>query len=129
MRYISDDEYKAQLKEIKENNKSIKRMQLLNDEKNKMKKKFRMPSTSKLVLWAVILFSLEIVFFIEYCMVKYADFSATYALIGIPATIIPTILGYFYKSKAENTQGGIVYESAMMTENINDEEDDDDAVG
>ena len=35
-------------------------------------------------------------------------------LIGIPATLIPIIWGYYSKAKAENTQGGITYDMAMM---------------
>ena len=51
-----------------------------------------------------------------------------YALIGIPATIIPIVLGYYSKSKAENTAGGITYDMAMM-EMSQRQQDDNDAVG
>ncbi len=133
MYYMSKTEYETQLKKIQKENETKQRLKSLKTERNKFKKRFNMPSTSKMILWVVILFSLQIVFFIEYCMIKYGDFSATYALIGIPTTIIPTILGYFYKSKAENTQGGIVYESAMMGNSMNEENDveenDDEALG
>lgn len=59
---------------------------------------------------------------------KYGDLSAMYALIGIPATIIPIVLGYYSKSKAENTAGGITYDMAMM-EMSQRQQDDNDAVG
>ena len=59
-------------------------------------------------------------------MVKLQDSSSMYVLIGIPASLIPIILGYFYKSKAENTSGGIVFETAMsqMTETMGEESND-----
>ncbi|MZT65214.1 hypothetical protein GT674_04240 [Blautia sp. BIOML-A1] len=35
------------------------------------------------------------------------------ALLGIVASLAPVIFGYYSKSRAENTEGGIVYETAM----------------
>ena len=39
--------------------------------------------------------------------------AGVYALLGIVASLAPVIFGYYSKSKAENTEGGIVYETAM----------------
>lgn len=78
--------------------------------KKQSKKKI---STSKALLLGVIFLCLEIVFYCEYLMLVLKDTSALYVLIGIPASLIPVILGYFYKSKNENTEGGIVYETVM----------------
>jgi len=56
-----------------------------------------------------------------------------YALIGIPVALAPIIWGYYSKSKAENTSGGIVYDMAMRSTEDNStydtEEDSDGAVG
>ena len=112
MFYLSEKEFRVKMKEQRIKNESILRKQELLKEKNKYKphKKF---STSKLVLWSIIALVFEIVLFVEFCMVKYGDFSAAYALIGIPATLAPIVWSYFSKSKAENTAGGIVFEQAM----------------
>ena len=63
-------------------------------------------------------------------MDKYGDMSAMYALISVPVTLVPIVLGYLIKSKAENTQHGITYEIAMLEkqqelqQNMNDAPDD-----
>ncbi len=80
---------------------------------DKHKLNLKLPTTSKLLLIGAVLICLEIIIFCEYIMVKLQDTSSLYVLIGIPASLVPIILGYFYKSKNENTQGGIVYETAM----------------
>ena len=124
MRYMSELQYDIEMKRIKRENSSRRRIQKLQEEKNKLKKKHKLPPTSKLVLLVVFVLSIQIIAFVEFVMLKYGDFSAAYALIGIPVTIVPTILGYYHKSKAENTEGGIIYEKAMMQA-----EDDDESVG
>lgn len=77
--------------------------------KNK-KKKF---TTSKIALWCVILICIQIIIFAEYAMLITEDLSSMYVLIGIPAALAPTMLGYLSKSKAENSVGGITYDMAM----------------
>lgn len=62
---------------------------------------------------------LEIIVFCQYAMLEFGDTSALYALIGIPAVLVPTIWGYYSKSKAENTAGGITYDMAMLEVNQN----------
>lgn len=79
-------------------------------EKNRLKKK---PTTSKLLLVAVIVLSVEIVIFSQYVMIKFQDLTALYTLIGVPVTLVPVALGYYNKSKAENTIGGVTYETAV----------------
>lgn len=114
MKYMSDREYNARLKEIQAENLTKERKQKLKEEKNKNKKKFKFPSTSKLVLFAVILINFQIVLFVEAAMMKWGNFTACVALVGIPASLVPTIWGYYSKAKAENTAGGIVYDTAMI---------------
>lgn len=134
MRYYTEEQYHKYIMKIQAINRQKEKKQKLKEEKNKYKRKLKLPSTSKLLLIGAVLLCLEIVIFCEYVMVKLQDTSSMYVLIGIPASLIPIILGYFYKSKAENTQGGIVYESAMSQisdETINDvnAEKSDDSVG
>lgn len=133
MRYLTDSQYNKQLKKIQIKNQEKEKRQKLREEKNKYKSKLKLPTTSKLLLIGAVLLCLEIVIFCEYIMLKLQDSSSLYVLIGIPASLIPIILGYFYKSKAENTSGGIVFETAMsqMTETTNKEEtiENDGSVG
>ena len=115
MGFISEKEYETRMSIIKRKNLSNERKRKLREEKYKNIPKLKLPSTSKLILIGAVLLCLEIVIFCEYAM---------YVLIGIPATLIPIIWAYYSKSKAENTQGGIVYDMAMMqlnqTNNTND---------
>lgn len=76
-------------------------------------KKKKLPSTSKLVLLIVFLMCIEILIFSQYAMLKLGDISAMYTLIGVPVALVPVCLGYFWKSKHENTASGITYEMAM----------------
>ena len=57
---------------------------------------------------------LEIIIFCQYAMITTMDLSALYAMIGIVATFSSMVLGYFLKSKSENTVGGITYDMAML---------------
>lgn len=125
--FLSEKEYESRLRRLKIINRSKERKRKLKEEERKYKAKLKLPSTSKLILIGAVLLCLEIVIFCEYTMIALGDTSAMYVLIGIPATLIPIIWSYYSKSKAENTQGGIVYDMAMMqmnqtnhTEDMND---------
>ena len=114
MRHMSEQEYNIRLEKIKERNESKERKHKLKQEKRKYGFKIKLPSTSKLILMAVFLLCMEIVFYCEYAMLVLGDTSAMYVLIGIPTTLVPTIIAYYNKSRAENTKGGITYDKAMM---------------
>ena len=113
MGYLTEQEYEARLEKIKKDNESKERKLKLKEEKKKYKTKFKLPPTSKLILIGVALLCLEIIAFCEYIIIRYYDSNAIYVLVGIPATLIPIILGYFNKSRHENTAGGITYDMAM----------------
>lgn len=132
MSYISEREYTAQMKALKKMNESKEREIELKKERNKYGFKLKLPSTSKIILFASLLICLQIIFFCERIMVDLGDTSALYVLIGIPAAMAPIIWSYYSKSKAENTMGGIVYEQAMMNQQdsyvpptINDSQESD----
>ena len=133
MSFISEKEYETRMKKIKCYNASKERKRKLREAKRKHMPKLKLPSTSKLILFGAVLLCLEIVIFCEYVMIALGDTSAMYVLIGIPATLIPIIWGYFSKAKAENTAGGIVFETAMQSNqnqyNDNEVLSGDDAVG
>lgn len=113
MKYISEKEFNFRMKEIQKENLSKERARKLKEEKQKGKPKRKIPSTSKLILLGMILLCVQIVIFCEYAMMTLYDASSLYVLIGIPAALAPIIWGYYSKSKAENTVGGIVYDTAM----------------
>lgn len=113
MKYISEKEFNFRMKEIQKENLSKERARKLKEEKQKGKQKRKIPSTSKLILLGMILLCVQIVVFCEYAMMTLYDASSLYVLIGIPAALAPIIWGYYSKSKAENTVGGIVYDTAM----------------
>lgn len=110
---ITEKQYKSELSRLEYLNKSKERNLKLKQEKNKYKNHIKLPSTSKLVLFGMILLCLEIVVFSEIFIYQNQDSNGLYALIGIPVALVPVIWGYYSKSKAENTKDGIVYDIAM----------------
>lgn len=114
MKYISEKEYNAEMLRIKHENESKARLRKLKAEKAKgRQKKYRNIPTSKLVLWAMVILVFGIAIWFMYESHRLCDLSQAYALLGIVASLAPVIFGYYSKSRAENTEGGIVYETAM----------------
>lgn len=77
-----------------------------------MRKPKKKMSASKIMMAAIILICVEIIFFAEY-VIAVKDSSSLYILIGIPASLVASFWAYASKSKAENTEGGVVYEATM----------------
>lgn len=127
MNYISEQEYEAQMRRLKKINESREREKKLKEERYKYGFRFKMPSTSKIVLFVSLVICLQIIFFCERLMVELKDTSALYVLLGIPAAMAPIIWAYFSKAKAENTKNGIVYETAMRNQAGSEDESCDDA--
>lgn len=114
MRYISEKEYNAEMSRIKHENESKARMRKLKAERAKgQPRKSKKISNSKLVLWAMVALVFCIAIWFMYESHRLCDLSQAYALLGIVASLAPVIFGYYSKSKAENTSGGIIYETAM----------------
>ena len=110
MKYLSQSKYEKRMAELKKRNEIAKQKNELKAEKNRLKKQ---PTTSKLLLVAVVILCVEIVIFSQYVMIKFQDLTALYTLIGVPVSLVPVALGYFYKSSKENSVNGIVYETAI----------------
>lgn len=113
MGYLSKQAYEKELATIQRDNLSTERKMHLKAERNKYSPKIKLPSTSKMLLWAAVLLCVEIIMFCELAVVKTGDTSFLYVLAGVPTTLVPTICGYYHKSKCENTAGGIVFETTM----------------
>lgn len=127
---LTKEEFEKKLAEIQEKNKQKEYRRLLREERKKSRAKFKLPSTSKLILLVAFLLCLEIIIFCEYMMIKTGDLSSLYSMIGVASALIPLCLGYYFKSKAENTAGGITYDIAMLEANQNlNYEESTDAVG
>ena len=108
-----NSKYNRKLGRIQERNEYLEEKYKLLAEQNEYKVKAKAPSTSKLILWTVVLICVEIVFFSEFAMLKTGDTSALYALIGVPATLVPAVLGYYHKAAKENCVGGVVYQNMV----------------
>ena len=127
---LTQKEFEKKLAEIQEKNKQKEYRKLLREERKKSRTKIKLPSTSKLILLVAFLLCLEIIIFCEYMMIKTGDLSSLYSMIGVASALIPLCLGYYFKSKAENTAGGITYDMAMLEANQNlNYEESTDAVG
>ena len=133
---MTEKEFKRKQTKIRIRNKNIVMKQKLRQMKKSRFPKFTKPSTSKIVLFIVFSICIQILCFSEYMAITTGDTSYMYALIGVPCALIPTILGYFNKSKCENQLGGIVYDMAMSQQtgysSISDDEQtdsDDESVG
>lgn len=130
---MTKQEYNEKLKQIKERNKQIEMKRNLKEAKVK-RFQLKKPNTSKLIVFIVFLICLQILWFSEHMVNLTGDTSYMYALIGIPAALIPTILGYYAKASKENQVGGITYDTAMSNletqeKPVYDIESDDEAVG
>lgn len=130
---MTKQEYNEKLKQIKEHNKQIEMKRNLKEAKVK-RFQLKKPNTSKLIVFVVFIICLQILWFSEHMVNLTGDTSYMYALIGVPAALIPTILGYYAKASKENQVGGITYDTAMSNletqeKPVYDIESDDEAVG
>ena len=112
VKYLTSREYELELKKIKAQNRQIEMKRNLKAAKVK-RFNLKKPNTSKLIVFVAFAICLQILWFSEHMISLTGDTSYMYALIGIPAALIPTILGYYAKASKENQVGGITYDTAM----------------
>ena len=112
VKYLTSREYELELKKIKAQNRQIEMKRNLKAAKVK-RFNLKKPNTSKLIVFVVFAICLQILWCSEHMISLTGDTSYMYALIGIPAALIPTILGYYAKASKENQVGGITYDTAM----------------
>ena len=112
VKYLTSREYELELKKIKAQNRQIEMKRNLKAAKVK-RFNLKKPNTSKLIVFVVFAICLQILWFSEHMISLTGDTRKMYALIGIPAALIPTILGYYAKASKENQVGGITYDTAM----------------
>ena len=133
VKYLTNREYELELKKIKAQNRQIEMKRNLKAAKVK-RFNLKKPNTSKLIVFVVFAICLQILWFSEHMISLTGDTSYMYALIGIPAALIPTILGYYAKASKENQVGGITYDTAMCNlesqeKPVFDHVSEDEAVG
>lgn len=133
VKYLTSREYELELKKIKAQNRQIEMKRNLKAAKVK-RFNLKKPNTSKLIVFVVFAICLQILWFSEHMISLTGDTSYMYALIGIPAALIPTILGYYAKASKENQVGGITYDTAMYNleaqeKPVFDHVSEDEAVG
>lgn len=129
MIYMSKNKYQAQMQKIKRDNISKQRKRQLRQEKMKYFPKIKLPSTSKLFLWVGFFLFVEIIFFCQYLAVKTLDTTPLVAMIGAIGGLISMFYTYSKKSTIENSRNGIVFETAMLTQQNTDNTDSEEAVG
>lgn len=113
--------YKARMKTKKQEIKEL-------EEQYGLRKPKKKPSSTKLLLIAMMFLFFEMIVYSEIVMWVKADLSALYALIGIAAAMAASMWAYCTKSGKENTKGGIVYDLAMKEHenSVQPEEDPED---
>lgn len=115
-RYQRDYKHERKLAKLE---KKLARLEKKRQLKELKRQLHRRPSTSKMVLWACVVICFQIILWAEYEMHRLGDISQAYVVIGIAAALIPVIWAYYSKSKAENTKGGIVYDTAFNNDTGN----------
>ena len=110
---MSETQYNHELSKIKTRNESIRRKRALKDEKNKYKRKFKLPSTSKLMAAYLFLFLNVVVIFAMVAMWHFSDLTYLGVLVTDLAAQILVYLIYSVKATRENIKGGITYALAL----------------
>lgn len=111
---LTQSKFRKELEIEKQKVLERKRKEILRTVRKKYRRKLKKPSTSKLLLWAAVFISVEILIYCEVAYFLYQDPGFLAALVGVPITLAPIAHDYMKKSTAENTSGGIVYETAMQ---------------
>ena len=111
---MTTKEYEEKLKRIRYKNKQKEMKARLEKEENKYKKKFKWPSTTKLIAtYLFVIFNVVLVF-VMYAMWHFADLSYLGVLITDIAAQVLVFLIYSIKSAKENiSTQGFVYEARM----------------
>lgn len=111
---MTTKEYEEKLKRIRYKNRQKEMKANLEKEENKYKKKFKWPSTTKLIAtYLFVIFNVVLVF-VMYAMWHFADLSYLGVLITDIAAQVLVYWIYAQKSKIENTTtSGFIYEARM----------------
>lgn len=126
MFHLSEQDFQKQMEKAQQRNESLLRMQELRKERNKYSQRKKLP-TSKLITYYLFIVLNVVLVYSMVVMYKFQDLSYLGALITDIAAQVITYFIYAQKSRAENTVGGITYETAMR--NLENSDDDLESVG
>lgn len=131
---MTDKEYQLKRKVLARKARERKRKAELRKIKYSWLPKFKKPNTSKLIVFATFVICIQILWFSEHMASVTGDTSFMYALLGIPAALIPVVISYMHKSKCENlADSGFVYETRMKELNEQSQntfiDEDEESVG
>lgn len=119
VKYLTSREYELELKKIKAKNRQIEMKRNLKAAKVS-RFNLKKPRTSKMVLWTVIALCIQILWFTEHMATVTGDTSFMYALIAIPASLIPTVLSYMKNSRVEHQMGQFEYPIEAPSDDTNE---------
>ena len=124
MKYLTEKEFEKEMTQIKQQKRQYEMRKELREAKRKFPK-FKKPRTSKMVLWTVIALCIQILWFTEHMATITGDTSFMYALVAIPASLIPTVLSYMKNSRVEHQMGQFEnpIETPSVTLDLNNKEE------
>lgn len=114
MERLDEEQYRVALKRIELENLYKERNLRLKEEKNRLKPKIKLPSTSKLMAAYLFVVLNIMLIYAMIAMWHFMDLSYLGVLITDVAGQVITYFVYASKSKAENTKNGITYELALL---------------
>mgnify|MGYP006928564689 CR=1 FL=1 len=128
MKYLTKKEFEKEMAQIQWKKRQYEMKKELREAKRRFPK-LKKPRTSKMVLWTVIILCAQILWFTEHMATITGDTSFMYALVAIPASLIPTVLSYMKNSRMEHQMGQFESPIETPSENCSDNEDENNAAG
>ena len=128
MKYLTEKEFEKKLAQIQQKKRQYEMKKELREAKRRFPK-LKKPRTSKMVLWTVIALCIQILWFTEHMATTTGDTSFMYALVAIPASLIPTVLSYMKNSRVEHQMGQFENPIETPSTNCSENENENNAVG
>ena len=130
MGYMSEKEFREEMRKARLKNESIARKQELQKVKNEYKTQRKYSTTKLIAIYLFVLLNV-VLGFSMYMMYHLSDLTYLGVLITDIVAQLLTFTIYVVKSTKENTRGGITYETAIrnLERTSNIIEEDEEAVG
>lgn len=128
MKYLTEKEFEKKLAQIQQKKRQYEMKKELREAKRRFPK-LKKPRTSKMVLWTVIALCIQILWFTEHMATTTGDTSFMYALVAIPASLIPTVLSYMKNSRVEHQMGQFENPIETPSTNCSENENENNAAG
>ena len=128
MKYLTEKEFEKEMAQIQQKKRQFEMKKELREAKRRFPK-LKKPRTSKMVLWTVIALCIQILWFTEHMATTTGDTSFMYALVAIPASLIPTVLSYMKNSRVEHQMGQFENPIETPSTNCSENENENNAAG